>query len=199
MKIIKKSIIIISLVMSVLTCGWSAEDAQKTVTDLVTQIQSIVKAGGSQDQYKPILLQHLDFDEISRRVLDGVRKEIKNAKDAKTAQKEINDFLPTFIPIFTDYMIKKYSKPDITEKFKNMTFKIGNSGENGKYILINSTLKSEADSLGDIKIEWKTLSSKVVDMVFSDASASLFRNEASEATAKYKTAGSLDGLLKQYK
>ncbi|MDP3371659.1 MAG: ABC transporter substrate-binding protein [Candidatus Paracaedibacteraceae bacterium] len=177
------------------------EIAKETVTNLVTKIQAIVTTNGKQEEYKPILLKYLDFNEISRRVLDGVRKDMRRnqKKNAQVAQKEIEEFLPKFIPVFTDYMIKKYSKPEITEKFKNMDFIMNRSNSNGKYYSINTTFKPHNSSTADVKVEWKTLNGKVVDMIFSDASASFFKNETSEATAKYKQAGNnLDDLLTQY-
>jgi ABC-type transporter MlaC component len=217
MRTITKYVLFIATLMCIPLASWcestdpsensSAEDAageksaQDSVEELVAEMQSIVKKNGTQGQYKPILLQYFDFVEISKNVLAGVFKEIKNAKDADAAVSKINDFLPDFIPVFTDYMITKYSKPEITDKFKTMTFQKGKVYKSGKYISVNTKFQSTSgDSLGDINVEWKLKNNKIVDMVFSDAAASIFKNEGSEATSNYLKAGSnLDEMLKQYK
>lgn len=214
LKCAKINFYVFCFIMSAQSLAWSTDDAKKTVTSLVTQIQSIVKSKGSQDQYKPVLLKYLDFDEISKRVLAGVKRQIINDKGQKEANEKIADFLPKFIPVFTDYMIKKYSNPEVIVKFENMTFEIDKVVEGNKFISVFTTFKSDQNIMVESKtleskfksdkdmiVEWKTLksNSKIIDMIFSDASASFFKNEISEATSKYKRGGSnLNELLKQY-
>lgn len=46
MNFVKKSMIVIGLMMSMLTCGKAEEAAKQSITKLVADIQSILKSGG---------------------------------------------------------------------------------------------------------------------------------------------------------
>ena len=201
MKMLTKIFLSVSFLLSAHVCGWADEGVSKeNVTNLVAEIQTIAKSDGAQSQYAPVLRKYLDFTEITRRVLAGVRKKIKEENGPQAAKTSIESFLPKFIPVFTTYIIKKYSDRENINKFKSMTFELNRVDDNGKYFMLHTTFKSDSGSLGDVKVDWQTAKNNdlVVDMVFTDAAASFFKNEQSEATAKYEKVGSLDALLNEY-
>ena len=203
MKLIRKSIVVLSFMMSALTCVKAEEATKKVVTNLVTEIQTIAARNGAQSEYSDVLKKYLDFDRISTRVLVGVKKKIRVDKGQEEADRAIKEFLPKFIPVFTTYMIKKYADPVNIEKFKNMTLELGRVDDNGNYFAVNTKFKpavnASGSKQGDLEIYWPVGKSNnlIFDMVFVDAAASFFKNEQSEATAKF--AGDLDALLELYR
>lgn len=184
--------------MSVLTGGWANEDSAKTtVTKLVTEIQEIAERNGSQDEYSAVLKKYLDFDKITKNVLRGVRKKIiADGGNANSA--DFKAFFEKFKKSFTTYMINKYSNKENIDKFRSMTFEIQQVIDNDSYFSLISTFKSKSGPQGDVKVEWQTVknNSLIFDMIFTEAAASFFKNEQSEATAKFE--GNLDNLLKAY-
>ncbi len=202
MKLTNKSVIVICLMIAMLTCGKAEEAAKATATNLVTEIQAIAARNGSQNEYSDVLKKYLDFDKISTRVLVGVKKKIRTDKGQEEADKAITEFLPKFIPLFTTYMIKKYTNPENIEKFKNMTFEMGRVDDNGTYFTVNTKFKPNINpsgsKQGDLEVYWPVgkSNSLIFDMVFVDAAASFFKNEQSEATAKFT--GDLNALLALY-
>jgi len=198
MQVAKKTVRVIGLVISIMTSGWATEDsAKQTVTNLVTEIQAIAEKSGSQGEYSTVLKKYLDFDKIAKNVLRGVRKKIiADGGDANSA--DYKAFYEKFKESFTKYMISKYSDKENIDKFRSMKFEIQNIIDNDSYFSIISIFKSKKGPQGDVKIEWQAMknNSLIFDMIFIEAAASFFKNEQSEATAKFK--GNLDNLLTAY-
>ena len=199
----KKAFFVFSILGLCLTSWsnvWATEDAKNLVINLVNDIQSIAN-NQSNSTYDQILPKYFDFNRISAKVLAGVRKKIKDTQGQDVADQQINNFLPKFIPVFTQYMLKKYSRPENIDKFKSMTFEIKNTSEEGNSISIISNFKTQNESkLSNIGVEWKVQGGLIVDMIFTDASASLFKNEASEAIASFAKTfnGKLEELPKAF-
>ena len=200
MNFVKKSMIVIGLMMSMLTCSKAEEAAKQSITKLVADIQSILKSGGGEAEFKPILENSFYSELISSQVLRGVHKELISTISRAEAKEKMLEFKKKFTPVFTDYMIRKYSKKDFLDKFKGMTLQLGNAYTEGKDVIVNTTFKSDAGSAGDLKVTFKTRDSKIVEISF-DQSIGVFAIEQSGVTGKFSNecGRDLEKLLEQYK
>lgn len=200
MKLMKKTMVVIGLMMSMLTCSKAEEATKQAITKLVIDIQAILKSGGGEQQFKPILENSFHADLISGQVLKGVQKELINTIGRNEAREKIKEFKKEFTPVFTDYMIRKYSKRDFLDKFKGMQLQLGNSYTEGQYVIVNTTFKSDAGSAGDLKVTFKMRSEKVVEISF-DQSIGVFAIEQSGVTGNFtgECKNDLQALLQKYK
>lgn len=200
MNFAKNTMIVIGLMMSMLTCGKAEEASRQAITKLVTDIQSILKSGGGEQEFKPILENSFHSELISSQVLRGVHKELVKTLSRPEAKERMIDFRKRFTPVFTDYMIRKYSKKDFLDKFKGMTLQLGNSYTEGKDVVLNTTFKSDVGSAGDLKVTFKTRDSKIVEISF-DQSIGVFAIEQSGVTGKFtgECKNDLEKLLEQYR
>jgi ABC-type transporter MlaC component len=199
MKLIKKSIVIMCFMIAMLTCSKAEEAAKTAVTKLVTDIQSILKSGGGENEFKPILQGSFYAELISGQVLKGVQKELMNTIGREEAKEKMKQFKADFTPIFTDYMIRKYSKKDFLDKFKGMALQVGNSYSEGEYVIVNTTFKSDAGSGGDLKVTFKMRDGKVAEITF-DQSIGVFAIEQSGVTGYFtgECKGDLQALAGKY-
>jgi hypothetical protein len=207
MKLIKKIQIILfaGFLINSFAPAWSGaseddiKNGEQVITKLVNDIQSILKAGGGEKEFKPILLDSFSTEIISGQVLRGVQKELINTIGRNEAREKIKQFKSEFIPVFTDYMIRKYSKKDFLDKFNGMKLQLGNSYVDGQYVFVNTTFKSDVSSAGDLKVTFQMRKGRVTEISF-DQSVGVFAIEQSGVTGNFtnECKSDLQALLKKY-
>ena len=207
MKIVRKikAIFLIGFLISSYAPAWSdaSEDETKkceqAITKLVNDIQLISKSGGGENEFKPILLESFYTEIISGQMLRGPQKELINTIGRNEAREKIKQFKKEFIPVFTVYMIRKYSKKDFLDKFNGMKLQLGNSYIDGQYVFVNTTFKSDVNSAGDLKVTFQMRKGKVVEITF-DHSVGVFAIEQSGVTNYFNECQKdLQALLEKYK
>tara|TARA_R110002012_G_scaffold258531_1_gene439019 strand:- start:359 stop:982 length:624 start_codon:yes stop_codon:yes gene_type:complete len=172
--------------------AWADEKgaaAEKFVAELGDKALALVtdKAAvgeARREKFRMLLNEHFDLPWIGQFVLG------RNWRLASPEQRE------TYLKLFEESIVFTYTRQ--FDSYSGQLFEVTGSGENGRYIVVNSQIVNQANSNGNVIVDWRLIEEgqtfKIVDVVIEGISMGITqRNEY--ASVIESNGGKIDPLL----
>ena len=164
---------------------FAADNAKQEVTTLIHELKASTEAGSPNLQ--PILEQHLDFTEISNKVLLGIKKLLNKEIGREKSKELISAKFADFEEKFKSYAIKKYASAESINKFKTVILDKSKTKvqEKGKAKFNVKTVLKDNNTEWNVSFDVSANSYKIIEFTF-EGGISLFVTEKDLITEKYK-------------
>jgi hypothetical protein len=164
---------------------FAADNAKQEVTTLIHELKASTDVG--LPNLQPILEQHLDFTEISHKVLLGIKKLLNKEIGREKSKELISAKFADFEEKFKIYAIKKYASAESINKFKTVILDESKTKvqEKGKAKFNVKTVLKDNNTEWNVSFDVSAKSNKITEFTF-EGGISLFVTEKDLITEEYK-------------